>query len=139
MQTITPYLYYADVDAALRFLHEAFGFEETVRYTGPEGFVSHAEARLGDAVVMMGDPGDDYRTPAQLGGSTQGTHVYVDDVDAIYERARAAGAEITDEPTDKAYGDRSFSARDPEGHEWFVATHVRDVPFEEWNAATSGA
>ena len=77
MQTITPYLYYADVDAALSFLGEAFGFEETLRYTGAEGYVSHAEMRLGDAAIMMGDPGESYRTPTQLGGSTQGTHVYV--------------------------------------------------------------
>ena len=139
MQTITPYLYYADADAALGFLAEAFGFEETVRYTGPEGFVSHAEMRLGAASIMLGDPGDDYRSPAQLGGSTHGTHLYVDDVDGVCERARAAGLEITGGPTDKPYGDRSFTARDAEGHEWFVATHLRDVPFEEWSAVTSGA
>ena len=136
MQTVTPYLYYADVDAALTFLAEAFGFEETVRYTGPEGYVSHAEMRIGDGSVMMGDPGDDYRNPAQLGGSTQGTHVYVADVDALFERARAAGAAIVDEPTDKPYGDRSFTARDPEGHVWFIATHVRDVEPVDWGAAT---
>src|SRR5438445_2312423 len=137
MQTITPYLYYADVDAALSFLGEAFGFEETLRYTGEGGYVSHAEMRLGDAAIMMGDPGESYRTPAQLGGTTHGTHVYVDDVDAIFERARAAGAEIHEEPTDKPYGDRSFTARDPEGHEWFVATHVRDVPLEEWGGVAT--
>jgi uncharacterized glyoxalase superfamily protein PhnB len=138
MQTVTPYLYYADVDAALSFLAEAFGFEETLRYTGAEGYVSHAEMRVGDAAIMMGDPGESFRSPAQLGGSTQGTHVYVDDVDAAFEQARAAGAEIREEPTDKPYGDRSFTARDPEGHEWFIATHVRDVPLEEWGGAVSG-
>ena len=139
MQTITPYLYYADVDAALSFLGEAFGFQETLRYTGEGGYVSHAEMRLGDAAIMMGDPGESYRTPAQLGGTTHGTHVYVDDVDSIFERARAAGAEIREEPTDKPYGDRSFTARDPEGHEWFVATHVRDAPLEEWGGVATGA
>jgi uncharacterized glyoxalase superfamily protein PhnB len=134
MQTITPYLYYADVDAALAFLAEAFGFQESLRYTGPEGYVSHAETRLDGMELMLGDPGETYRSPAQLGASTQGTHLYVGDVDAVFERVRAAGFEITDGPSDKPYGDRSFSARDPEGHEWFVATHLRDVPAEEFGA-----
>jgi PhnB protein len=140
MQTITPYLYYADVDAAMRVLAEAFGFEETLRYTGPEGYVSHAEMRLGDAEIMLGDPGDAYRPPVQLGASTHGTHLYLDDVDAVCERARAAGLEITEGPTDKFYGDRSFSARDAEGHEWFVATPMQDTRSEGSDAAaTRGA
>jgi PhnB protein len=134
MQTITPYLLYEDVDAALEFLSRAFGFEEVLRYTGSEGYVNHAEMRLGDGSIMLGDPGDDYRNPKKLGQETVGIYVHVDDVDAIYERAKAAGAEIRQEPTDQEYGDRNFGVNDPEGHHWWFGQTVREVAPEEWGA-----
>jgi len=135
MTSITPYLLYEDVDAALGFLSRAFGFEETLRYTGAGGYVNHAEARLGDAVVYLGDPGEQYRNPKELGQETVGLYVVVDeDVDALCERARAAGAEIREEPTDQEYGDRRFTAVDPEGQHWFFAQRIRDVAPEEWGA-----
>jgi PhnB protein len=134
MQTITPYLLYEDVDAALDFLSRAFGFEEVLRYTGSEGYVNHAEMRLGEGSIMLGDPGDDYRSPKRLGQRTVDVYVYVDDVDALHERARTAGAEITAELADQEYGDRRFGAKDPEGHGWFFAAKIRDVAPEEWGA-----
>ncbi len=137
MQTITPYLLYEDVEAALDFLARAFGFEEVLRYTGAEGYVNHAEMRLGEGRIYMGDPGDDYRNPRRLDARTLGIYVEVDDVDALCERARAAGAEITEEPTDKEYGHRTFSARDPEGHWWFFGQPIRDVTPEEWGATAA--
>src|SRR5437764_14588492 len=103
--TITPYLLYEDVDAALEFLERAFGFQEHLRFTGPEGYVNHAEARLGDAAIYLGDPGDHYKNPKRLGQETVGIYVLVDDVDRHYEQARAAGAEILAEPEDQEYGD----------------------------------
>ena len=133
-QKITPYLFYEDVDAALEFLARAFGFEEVLRFTGENGYVNHAEMRLGDESIMLGAPGKDFRNPKQLGQATVGIHVVVDDVDAHYERARAAGAEIVMEPTDQAYGDRRYDAADPEGHHWYFAQHIRDVAPEEWGA-----
>jgi PhnB protein len=136
-QTITPYLLYEDVAGALDFLSKAFGFEEVLRYTGEEGYVNHAEARLGDASVFMGDPGDQYRNPKKLGQETVGIYVLVDDVDAHFERAKAAGAEILEEPVDQEYGHRRYTARDPEGHHWFFAAAVREVAPEEWGAAVS--
>jgi uncharacterized glyoxalase superfamily protein PhnB len=135
-QIITPYLLYKDCDAALTFLSEAFGFEEVLRYTGEEGYVNHAEAKLGDARIYMGDPGDDYRNPRDV-GETFGIYVLVDDVNAHCERARAAGAEITEEPADQDYGHRRYSARDPEGVHWYFAAPVKDVAPEEWGAAVS--
>src|SRR5918997_1995599 len=132
--TITPYLLYEDVAGALDFLSRAFGFEEILRYTGPEGYVNHAEMRIGDGVIYLGDPGGDYRNPAHLGASTQMVCVLVDDVDATCERARAAGAEITEEPTDQPYGERRFMARDPEGHGWSIAQTVADLAPEDWGA-----
>ena len=134
MQTITPYLLYQDVDAALGFLTRAFGFKEVLRYTGEAGYVNHAEARLGDAAIYLGDPGDDYRNPKQLGQETVGIYVLVDDVDAHYERAKAAGADVRGEPEDQEYGERRYTAVDPEGHVWFFAQPTREVAPEEWGA-----
>ena len=136
-QRIVPYLLYADVEAALEFLARAFGFQERLRYTGAAGYVNHAEMRLGGGVVFLGDPGDDYRNPKALGGETVLMHVYVDDVDSHCERARAAGAEIVEEPADQEYGERRYAAVDPEGHRWFFAQVLGDVAPEDWGAAVS--
>jgi PhnB protein len=134
MQTITPYLLYEDVAAAMDFLARAFGFEEVLRYTGSEGYVNHAEMRIGDGTLYLGDPGDQYQNPKRVGHETVGIYVIVDDVDATFERARSAGAEIKEEPTDQEYGERRFTARDPEGHYWFFAQPTREVAPEEWGA-----
>ncbi|HEV2060864.1 MAG TPA: VOC family protein [Solirubrobacteraceae bacterium] len=137
--TITPYLLYEDVDAALEFLARAFGFEEVLRYTGPQGYVSHAEMRLGDDVIHLGDPGDAYRNPSKLGGPTVLVGVSdLDDVDALCERARGAGMQISEEPTDQQYGERRFGAIDPEGHHWHFSQPIDDVAPEDWGATTSG-
>jgi uncharacterized glyoxalase superfamily protein PhnB len=131
---VTPYLYYQDVAAALRFLADAFGFREKLRMPGSDGKIAHAEMTLGDGLVMMGCPGADYRNPKRLGQTTQSLYVYVDDVDAHCARAKKAGAKIIKEPEDQFYGDRRYGAEDPEGHEWFFATHVRDVAPEDLKA-----
>ena len=108
-----------------------------LRSQSPEGRVWHAELELGDGNVFLGEPGGDYRNPKDVGAVTVGIHVYVDDVDAHYERARAAGAEISEEPADQEYGDRRYTARDPEGHQWFFATRIREVAPEEWGATVA--
>lgn len=136
---VIPYLLYEDSDAALDFLTSAFGFTEKLRMTDDDGRVNHAEVQLGDGVVMLGTPGEDYKNPKRLGGKTQSVYVYVDDVDAHFERARSAGAKIVREPEDQFYGDRNYGVEDPEGHEWYFGTHVRDVSPEEMQAATAGA
>ena len=137
--TIAPYLCYEDIETALAFLQRAFGFEETLRYSGAEGYVNHAEMRLGDDVIYLGDPGDDYRNPARLGAATVMIGVDgIEDVDALCERAREAGAEITEEPADQEYGERRFSARDPEGHWWYFSKPIREVAPQEWGATTPG-
>ena len=133
-QKITPYLLYEDCDAMLTWLERAFGFREVLRQRSPEGNVWHAEMELGGASIYMGDPGDHYRNPKRLGGATQSLYVLVDDVDAHCERAKAAGAEITEEPADQEYGDRRYGARDPEGHEWFFGKQITKVAPEEWGA-----
>jgi uncharacterized glyoxalase superfamily protein PhnB len=131
MPRITPYLLYEDVGAALEWLARAFGFRERMRLAAPDGRIAHAEMQLADGVIMMGCPGPEYRNPKHIGHVTQHVYVYVDDVDAHCRRARAAGAVLIEEPRDQFYGDRRYGARDPEGHEWYFATHVRDVAPED--------
>ena len=137
MQSIVPYLLYKDCDAALDWLARAFGFEEVLRYTGAEGYVNHAEMKLGDAQIFMGDPGEHYRNPKELGQDTVGLYVYVGDVDAHFERAKAAGAEIIKPPEDQEYGERRYDVTDPEGHRWYFASHIRKAAPEEWGATVS--
>jgi PhnB protein len=130
---ITPYLLYHDVGAALEYLSRVFGFREKYRMAAPDGTVNHAEMNFKDGLVMMGcpEPGKGYRNPRELGGTTQFLYIYVDDVDAHHRAAMTAGAKILAGPEDQFYGDRRYSAEDPEGHQWFFAQHVRDVSEEE--------
>lgn len=131
MPRISAYLLYEDVAAALDWLGKAFGFTEKTRIATPEGPVGHAEMVLKDGLFMMGYPGPDYRNPRRSGAGSANVYVYVDDVDAHFAHAKAAGAEIIEEPADTFYGDRRYGAVDPEGHMWFFATHVRDVAPED--------
>jgi uncharacterized glyoxalase superfamily protein PhnB len=133
---ISPYLLYKDGAGAIEFLTRAFGFRERMRMPDEQGNVSHAELELDDGVVMLGQPGADFKTPRDLGRDTSLVHVYVDDVDAHFAHAKEAGAEITRDPADQSYGDRNYAAKDPEGHDWFFSQHVRDVSMEEMGATT---
>lgn len=138
---VMPYLHYEDAEAALEFLTSAFGLKEKFRMQGEDGRVNHAEAETGEqGVVMLGEPGEGYKSPKSLGAKpTQSIYVYVDDVDAHCERARQGGATILEEPEDRFYGDRVYGSEDPEGHRWHFGTHVRDVSPEEMEAAMAGA
>jgi len=118
---IIPYLFYRDVSSALDFLIRAFGFAEAMRHETPSGGV-HAEASLQGQVVMMGQGGaPGCKPPSDVGAATAGVFIYLDDVDAHYEKAKAAGAEIVHPPKDADYG-RNYWANDPEGHPWFFTT-----------------
>ena len=136
MQVVTPYLLYEDCEAALDFLARAFGFEEKLRYTGEGGYINHAEMSVGgNGRIYMGDPGDQYKSPKRLAQETAGFYVEIDDdVDALCDRARAAGAQIREEPTDQEYGERRFTAEDLEGHVWYFARQIKQVAPEEWGA-----
>jgi uncharacterized glyoxalase superfamily protein PhnB len=136
-QTVFPYLLYEDVAAMLDWLARAFGFTEKLRFADEDGTVTHAEMEIGGGSIMLGDPGGEYRSPKHGGGWPAQVQVYVADVDAHYERAKAAGAEIRQELMDTPYGDRRYDAYDPEGHLWMFSTHVRDVPPAEWGATES--
>jgi PhnB protein len=122
-QTITPYLLYEDVAAALDWLSRAFGFRETMRMEMDAGRIGHAEMEVGadGARVYMGGPGGDYKSPKNLGTRTALVYAYVDDVNAHCRRAREAGANIIEEPTDQEYGERRYGAEDLEGQHWYFA------------------
>lgn len=119
---IIPYLFYDDVAAAMEFLVRAFGFVEQMRTATPSGGV-HAQVKLGDQIVMMGQGSTDksLATPATLGRVTSGVFVYLDEIDRHFITAKAEGAEIVEPLTDLPYG-RSYTARDPQGQTWFFTS-----------------
>lgn len=150
MARIVPMISYEEIPAALDWLAEAFGFQERLRYTESSGKISHAEMELDGGVIMLGTPSPDYQSPkrhrehcedARRWSETpfvvDGLLVYVDDVDAHFERASAAGANLLSELQDQSFGDRQYRVEDLEGHRWMFAQHVRDVAAEDWGAVAS--
>jgi uncharacterized glyoxalase superfamily protein PhnB len=136
---VIPCLFYHDVAAALAWLEKAFGFEPRLCVTDDKGVVVHAEMSYGDGRIMMGPAGWTGRakSPKDLDGANTCTvHIAVDNADTHCAAARAAGAAVTMEPADQFYGDRSYRACDPEGHNWTFSHHIRDVSTEEMELAT---
>lgn len=135
---------YVDPKAAFKWLEEAFGFEPLFVILDENDNIAHSEMTFGHSVVMIGNEwSDDHRSPKNLNGkNTQTVHVQLDpgeSVDALCERARKAGADILQEPDTQFYGDRTFRARDPEGHIWTFGVTVEMKSPEEWDAASGGA
>jgi uncharacterized glyoxalase superfamily protein PhnB len=125
---ITPYLYYEDVDGALKFLAKAFGFRKHgVQMRRPDGKISHGAMKFGDDVIMMGCPPSGYRNPKRLGQATQSLYINVENVDKHFARAKKAGATIIEAPADAEYGNRRYGVTDPEGHEWYFAHELRSL------------
>ena len=132
-------LFYQDPKAALAWLEKAFGFELVMLLEDADGAVAHSQMEFGDSYVMIGQEwSTDHRSPKSVGGkNTQTVHIQLDtDIDAHFERAKAAGAVIDAEPTTQFYGDRTYRCRDPEGHIWTVAQTVASVSREEAEAAS---
>jgi uncharacterized glyoxalase superfamily protein PhnB len=121
---IIPVLTYQDIQAAHDFLVNAFGFNSGGVSRNAEGQPIHGEVRAGDAVIWLHRVTAEHRLNSPLASdvANSGLSVHVDDVDAHYERARAAGALIDSQPVDQLYGQREYGARDPEGHRWWFAT-----------------
>ena len=134
--TATPYLIVDGAARALEFYKQAFGATELMRMPGPDGRVMHAEIRIGDSPIMLADevPDMGYRSPQAYGGTSVSLLLYVEDVDAAFERAVAAGAKVLRPLQNQFYGDRSGTVADPFGHIWSLASHVEDVSPEEMNA-----
>jgi len=140
--TITPYLTVKGAAAAIDFYKRAFGAEEIGRFAGPDGkSVMHAELKIGDSIFMLSDefPGAGCRSPQSLGATTMNMHFYVNDVDAAFDRAVKAGATALMPVADMFWGDRYGKLRDPNGHEWGIATHKLDLTPEEMAKAAQAA
>jgi PhnB protein len=138
---VTPYLIVDGAAEAIDFYQQVFGATERMRMGAPDGKVGHAEVAMGDAVVMLSDEWPDMGMvgPKALGGTPVTISVYVEDVDATFDRAVKAGATATRPVEDQFYGDRSGQFVDPFGHRWSIATHVEDVPPEEMEARAARA
>jgi PhnB protein len=124
--TVTPYLLVQGADKLIDFVKKAFDAKETDRYSMPDGSVGHAEIRLGDSVIMLSEAMGEEHKPM-----TVGIHLYVENCDAIYQRALNAGATSTMQPADQFYDDRSAGVKDPFGNHWWIATHKEDLSKEE--------
>jgi PhnB protein len=123
--TVTPYLVVSNVAKLIDFLKAAFGAVELYRMDMPDGSIGHAEVRIGDSPVMMGQAGGPFEPlMASL-------YLYVPDVDAVYKRAVQAGGTSIREPVDQFYGDRQGGVKDAFGNQWWIATHKEDVSHEE--------
>jgi PhnB protein len=131
--SVTPYLIVRGGAQALEFYKKALGAKEVMRMPGPDGKVGHAEIRIGDSHIMLADehPERGVVGPQALGGSPVGLCVYVENVDAVFDRAVSAGAKVVHPVKDQFYGDRSGTVDDPFGHRWTIATHKEDVSPEE--------
>jgi uncharacterized glyoxalase superfamily protein PhnB len=134
--SFTPALCYVDPKPMLDWLRDAFGFELDLLIEDEAGKLAHSQMSFGNGLVMIGNEWSaDHKSPKSIGMKcTQTVHIHVEeDIDAHCERARRAGAEIIQEPDTQFYGDRTYRARDPEGHIWTFGQTVKEVAPDEWD------
>jgi PhnB protein len=138
---VSPYLCVDGAAEAIDFYTKVFDATERARMPAPEGKIGHAELKIGDSVLMLSDeyPEMGIRSPKAIGGTPVTISVYVEDVDAVYDRALKAGAKSLRPVEDEFYGDRQGQFEDPFGHRWSVATHVEDVSPEEMSRRAAEA
>jgi PhnB protein len=139
--TLTPFLTVRDAARAIEFYKQAFGAEERGVMKGPDGKVMHAELKIGDSIIMLSDEFPEFGSvsPQTIGGSGLGLHIYLDNVDAAFDRAVKAGAQVEMPVMDQFWGDRYGKLRDPFGHKWSIGTHVKDLSMDEINHAMDDA
>ena len=133
--TVTPQLTLDNAAQALDWYKKALGAEEVARAVGPDGKILHAEIKIGDSLIMMNDAMGGAKGPKAIGGSPASLWVYVEDCDALFNRAVAAGAQVPPGPmgpmADQFWGDRSGTFSDPHGYQWTIATRKEDLKPEE--------
>jgi PhnB protein len=131
--TLTSYLIVKGAAKAIDWYKDVFGATEIMRMPAPGGRIGHAELKVGDSVLMVADEDQSmgYTAPQAGSRSPVGILIYLEDVDSVYKKAKASGATIEQELTDKFYGDRSAGIADPFGHRWYISTHTEDVTPEE--------
>jgi len=133
--TVVPILVYADVVRAIDWLCEAFGFAERLR-AERDGIVNHAQLVVADGAIMLGRQGGIFSVPRR-GEVHQYVTVAVPDVDRHFEHAQRCGAHIVTPPNNAPFGERQYTAEDPEGHRWTFSQHVEDVAPERWGATVA--
>ena len=138
--TVTPYLIIQGAAKAIEFYKQAFGATELMRLDAPGGTIGHAEMRIGDSIIMLADehPEMGFRGPPALGGTPVCLMLYVEDSDAMFAQAIAAGGTLQKPLQDQFYGDRSGQLVDPFGHVWTIATHKEDLTPAEISARLTG-
>jgi len=132
---LLPHVTYRHVADAIAWLTTAFGFEEHYRYGSDP--LDGAQMHLGDAWIMVHRARGASLTPAQLGYGTQSLTIFVDDVDAHFQRAKAAGATIVEELQETVYGERQYGVEDLDGHKWLFSQHARNVSPDAWGATVA--
>jgi PhnB protein len=130
---LTPSIVVDKASDAIEFYKRAFGAKERMRMLGPGNTIGHAELEIGDSVIMISDPFPQasVKTPKELGGTTVGIFMYVEDVDQVAQDVVDAGGQITMPIADQFWGDRFGVVADPFGHQWMIATHVEDLSADE--------
>jgi PhnB protein len=141
MHSITPHIVCKDAPAAIEFYKKAFGAIDAGQMLAPNGKFIHGMIRIGDSAVMLAEETPEWGaiSPLTLKGSPVTLHLYVDNADAAFERAVAAGAASVMPPADTFWGDRYGVLKDPFGHSWSIAHHVRDMSPEEMQAGANQA
>ncbi len=138
--TLTPHLVVRGAGEAIEFYKKAFGAEEVARMAGPDGKLMHGEIKIGGSMIYLCDEFEGMtRSPQSLGGSSVTLHLYVENVDDWFARAVEAGATVQMPLENAFWGDRYGKLADPFGHEWSIATHIKDVTFEECVEAGNAA
>ena len=132
-RTITPQLTMDDAPAAIEWYKKALGAQELSRSAGPDGKIMHAELQIGDSRIMLNDTMMGSKGPKALGGSPMSLWLYVEDADALFNRAVAAGAQVKMPIGDQFWGDRCGQVSDPHGYSWSIATRKEDLTREEMN------
>ena len=135
--TVTPSLFVAGAAKAIDFYKKALGAEERMRFPAPDGTIMHAEIKIGDSIIMLGDemPDQGGKSPKTLGGTPVGFFVYRENVDAAWKQAIDAGGKEVMPLEDQFWGDRAGCFVDPFGHQWWLAQHIRDMTPEELTKA----
>lgn len=135
--TVTPYIVVKGAAAALEWYAKAFGAKEILRLPMPDGSIAHAEFKIGDSPIMLGEENPQWgaKSPQTLGGSPAGFCIYVEDCDQAFNKAVAAGATVDRPVVDQFYGDRNGTVVDPFGHKWTIGTHKKDLTPAEVQAA----